>query len=58
MIGEAWWRLLCLPFIVVVAFQFFCLVLVVLAVGYIDPKSSPRAELDRLNRLLDRLFPD
>jgi hypothetical protein len=55
MIAEAWWRLLMLPVIVVAAFGLFCLLLVVLLIGYVDPSSSPRAEFTKLADVLGRV---
>jgi Mn2+/Fe2+ NRAMP family transporter len=47
-ISTTWFHILCLPLIVVIAFLMFCAVLVVALIGYIDPHSSPREELDKL----------
>lgn len=52
MIGDFWfWVVIAGPVIVTVAFLYFCLVLVVLAIGIIGPHSSPRAEMEKLAAL-------
>jgi hypothetical protein len=39
---------------VVVGFGLFCLVLVVALIGYVDPHSSPHAELSKLFGYVER----
>jgi hypothetical protein len=50
--GEAWFKLLMLPVVVVVTFGLFSLTLVVIAFGYGDPSGTPGTELRRLGRYL------
>lgn len=47
-VGTLWIKLLAMPIIVVIAFIMFCSVLVVYVIGFIDPHSSPAAELRKL----------
>jgi hypothetical protein len=55
-IGETWFRILCLPLIVVVAFGLFCSVLVVALLGYVLPGTTPAAELRTLFGLYARAY--
>lgn len=55
--AEAWfWVAIAGPFIVTLAFLWFCLVLVALAIGIIDPHSTPGAEWRRVWTLTSRVI--
>jgi hypothetical protein len=43
------------PIVVVLAFLWFCLLLVALTIGYLDPHSSPGEEWERVMDLTERL---
>jgi len=56
MIGRLMFIAVVGPIVVTVAFLWFCLVLVALAIGYIDPKSSPGAEWAHVMRITNGII--
>ena len=49
--GTAWLKLLCLPFIVIIAFAMFATALVVAFIGLVLPDTTPARELHNLNTI-------